>query len=73
MRFDLLDEFSTLVPFGYVSKQNRVVQYPTPATEAVKAVKPGAIAKCFSRLKVLFKFVTALGQIGRREEYRKIH
>ena len=73
MRFDLLDEFSTLVPFGHVSKQNRVVRYPTAATEAVKGVKPGAIANCVSHLKILFKFVTGLGQIGRREEYRKIH
>lgn len=69
MRFDLLDEFSTLVPFGYVSKQNRVVQYPTPAIEAVR---PGPIAKSVSRFKFLFKFVTALGQIRRHEEHRKI-
>ena len=65
MRFDILDEYSTLVPFGLgVSKQNRVVQYPTTAT---KAVKPGAIANCVSRLKILFKFVKALGQIRGRE------
>ena len=71
MRFDILDEYSTLVPFGLgVSKQNRVVQYPATATEAVR---PGAIANCVSRLKILFKFVTALGQIGGRVEYRKIH
>jgi hypothetical protein len=74
MRFDMLDEYSTLVPFGLgVSRQNRVVQYPAAATEAAKAVKPGAIANCVSRLKILFKFVTALGQIRGREEYTKIH
>ncbi len=74
MRFDILDEYSTLVPFGLgVSKRNRVVQYPTAPAEAVKAVKPGAIVNCISRLKILFKFVTALGQIGGREDYRKIH
>ena len=71
MRFDILDEYSTLVPFGLgVSKQNRVLQYPVAATEAVK---PGAIANCASRLKILFKFVKALGQIRGREEYRKVH
>ncbi len=74
MRFDMLDEYSTLVPFGLgVSRQNRVVQYQAAATEAVKADKPGAIANCVSRLKILFKFVTALGRIAGREEYRKIH
>ena len=71
MRFDILDEYSTLVPFGLgVSKQNRVIQYPAAAT---KAVKPGAIANCVSRLKILFEFVKAPGQIRGREEYRKIH
>jgi hypothetical protein len=44
MRLDVLDEYSTLVPFGLgVSQQNRVVQYPATATNAVK---PGAIAVC---------------------------
>ncbi len=65
MRFGILDEYSTLVPFGLgVSKQNRVVQYPATAT---KAVKPGAIASCVSRLNILFKFAKALGQIRGRE------
>ncbi len=51
MRFDLIDEYSTLVPFGLgVSKRNRVIQYPEAATEAVTAVKPGAIANWFSSL-----------------------
>jgi len=65
MRFDILDEYSTLVPFGLgISKQNRVVQYPATATEAVK---PGAIANCAGRQKILFKFVEALGQIRARK------
>ena len=71
MRFDILDEYSTLVPFGLgVFKQNRVVQYPAAAT---KAAKPGAIANCVSRLKMLLKHVGALHQIGGREENRQIH
>ena len=65
MRFDILDEYSTLVPFGLgISKHNRVVQYPTAPTEADKR---GAIANCVSHLRVLFTFVKALGQIRRRE------
>ena len=65
MRFDMLDEYSTLVPFGLgVSKHNRVVQYPTAPAEAVEC---GAIANCVSRLKILFNFVKALGQIRGRE------
>jgi hypothetical protein len=65
MRFDTLDEHSTLVPFGLgVSKQNKVVQYPTAATETVK---PGAITNCVSHLKNSFKSVKALGRIRRRE------
>ncbi|MGE0117910.1 MAG: hypothetical protein AB7S71_00160 [Dongiaceae bacterium] len=65
MRFDILDEYSTLVPFGLgISKQNRVVQYPAAAT---KAVKPCAVANCDGRLKILFKFVKALGQFRGRK------
>jgi hypothetical protein len=65
MRFDILDEYSTLVPFGLgVLKQKRIVQYPATAT---KAVKPGAIANCVSRLKSQFKIVKALRQIRGRE------
>jgi hypothetical protein len=66
MRFNVLDEYSTLVPFGLgVSERNRVVQYPaTPA----KADKRGAIANCASRLvKILSKSVKACGQITGRE------
>ena len=65
MRFDILDEYSTLVPFGLgVSKHNRVVQCPTAPTEAAE---PGAIAKCVGHLKVLFNYVKTLSQIRGRE------
>jgi hypothetical protein len=70
MRFDLLDEYSTLVPFVLgVSERNRVVQYPT--TRA-KVVKRGTIANCATRLNRLLKFVAVLGRIGRRG-YRPMH
>jgi hypothetical protein len=71
MRFDLLDEYSTLVPFALgVSERNRVVQH---SGAAIKAVKPGAIANWIRRLKILFKIVKELGQIRGRKEYRKAH
>lgn len=71
MRFDILDEYSTLVPFGLgVTRRNRVIQYPTAPAEAVKR---GAIANCTSRLKLLLNFVAVLLHIGRREEYRPIN
>ena len=70
MRFDILDEYSTLVPFGLGVSRNRTFQYPTAPT---KAVKRGAIANCVSRLKMLLKHVGALRQIGGREENRQIH
>jgi hypothetical protein len=62
MRFDILDEYSTLLPFGLgVCKQNKAVEYP--ATAAPKAVKPSAIASCPSCLKILLQFVKAVGRI----------
>ena len=71
MRFDILDEYSTLVPFGLgVSKRNRVIQYPTAPA---KAVRRGAIAICAGRSKLWLKFVAVLPHIGRREEIRPIH
>ena len=71
MRFDILDEYSTLVPFGFgVSKRNRVVQYPTAPA---KALKRGAIANCAGRSKLLPKFVAVLRHIGRRVVYRPTH
>lgn len=69
MRFDILDEYSTLVPFGLGVSRNRTFQYPTAPT---KTVKRGAIANCASRLKMLLKHVRALRQIGGREENRQI-
>lgn len=55
MRFDILDEYSTLVPFRLGAfKQNRIVQHPATATEAVG---PGIIANCVSRLRALFESV----------------
>ena len=71
MRLDILDEYSTLVPFGLgISKQNRVVQYPAAASTANKL---GFIANCAGRLKLLLKSAAALRHIGRREEYRPTH
>lgn len=53
MRFDVLDEYSTLVPFGLgVSRGNRVVEHPAAPA---KAINRGAVAKCVDRLKMLFK------------------
>ena len=70
MRFDILDEYSTLVPFGLgVSRRNRVVQYPTTPA---KAVRRGAIANYAGRLKQLLKVIAMLSHIGRREEYRPL-
>lgn len=71
MRFDILDEYSTLVPFGLgVSKRNRVVQYPTAPAEPVKR---GVIAMCAGRLKLSLKFVAVLRRTGRSEEYRPMY
>jgi hypothetical protein len=71
MRFDLLDEYSTLVPFGLgISKRNRVVRYPTAPAETVER---GAIPNCAGGLKMLKKFVAALRHIARREKHRPIH
>jgi hypothetical protein len=70
MRFDILDEYSTLVPFGLGVSRNRTFQYPAAPA---KAVKRGVIANCASRLKMLLKLVGAIHQIGGREEYRQIH
>lgn len=36
MRFDLLDEFSTVVPFGLGISRNRTCQHPTVPAEAPK-------------------------------------
>ena len=66
MRFDLLDEYATLLPYGIgVSRQNRVV-HPVSAT---KKAKPSAVAKCVRRLKILFKFVKAETAPEQQSEY----
>jgi hypothetical protein len=57
MRFDILDEYSTLVPFGIgIFEQNRVLNCPATATKAAKA---RAIGNCGS------KFVKALARMCR--------
>lgn len=71
MRYDLLDEYATLVPFGYgVSKYNRVVQYSSAPTQAVEH---GATANRKGRLERLLKLVVALRHIGRRAVHRSTH
>jgi hypothetical protein len=57
VRFDLLDEYSTLVPFGLgSSRPKKVVQYPI---ETDNAVKRGVIANCAGCLKLLLNVVAA--------------
>ena len=60
MRFDLLDEYSTLVPFGLGVSRNRAFQ--DPAVPA-KAAKRGTIANFASHLELLRKLLGALRQI----------
>lgn len=60
MRFDLLDEYSTLVPFGLGVSRNRVSQYPTVPAEAAKR---GTIANFASHLELLRKLFGALRQV----------
>jgi hypothetical protein len=60
MRFDLLDEYSTLVPFGRGVSRNGALQYPAvPA----KAAKRGTIANFVSHLALLRKLPGALRQM----------
>lgn len=60
MRFDLLDEYSTLVPFGLGVSRNRDSQNPTvPA----KAAKHGTIANFASHLELLRNLLGALRQM----------
>jgi len=58
MRFDLLDEYSTLVPFGHVSKHSGAIQAPDTAT---RMAKPGVIPNCVNRLKIFCRFAKAAG------------
>jgi len=55
VRFDLLDEYATLVPFGLGSpRPKKVVQY---TIETDNVVERGVIASCACRLKLLLKVV----------------
>ncbi len=54
MRFDLLDEYSTLVPFGLGVSRNGAFQ--DPAVPA-KAAKRGTIANFASHLEMLRKLL----------------
>ena len=56
MRFDLLDEYSTLVPFGRGVSRN--VTFQDPAMPA-NAAKRGTIANFVSHLELLRKRLTA--------------
>lgn len=60
MRFDLLDEYSTLVPFGLGVSRNGASQ--DPAVPA-KAATRGTIAKFASHLELLRKLLGALRQM----------
>jgi len=60
MRFDLLDEYSTLVPFGLgVSRNGAFQDSAVPA----KAAKRGTIANFASHLELLRKLLGALRQM----------
>ena len=60
MRFDLLDEYSTLVPFGRGVSRSGAFQ--DPAVPA-KAAKRGTIASFAGHLGLLRKFLGALCQM----------
>lgn len=61
MRFDMLDEYSTLVPFrAGLFKQSGVVQDRATAT---KEVKPGAVVRCIKRMRGLLESTKAPSQI----------
>ena len=65
MRFDILDEYSTLVPSGRgVFQRNRAVHYSASVT---KALKPAALIHCVSDVKTLLRSIGILDQIKRRE------
>lgn len=71
MRFDLLDEYGTLVPFGLgVSKDNRVLrnhEIPCAGTEA----DADAGSRETRSMSIWAKLWTLLGRTSRREEYPK--
>jgi hypothetical protein len=59
MRFDLLDEYSTLVPFGLGVSRNRALQ--DPAVPAM-AARRGTVANFVSHLELPAKLLGALRQ-----------
>ncbi len=60
MRFDLLDEYSTLVPFGRGVSRNGALQ---DSAVSAKAAKRGTIADFASHLELLRKLLRALRQM----------
>ena len=60
MRFDLLDEYSTLVPFGLGVSRKRSSQDPAGPAEVAKR---GTIANFVSHLALLRKLSGALRQM----------
>jgi hypothetical protein len=56
MRFDLLDEYSTLVPFGLGVSRNRAIQDPAVRPQATRR---GAIATLAGHLEFLRKVLGA--------------
>jgi hypothetical protein len=56
MRFDLLDEYSTLVPFGLGASRNRA---PQDSAVPAKAARRGAIATLAGHLEFLRKVLGA--------------
>jgi hypothetical protein len=61
MRFDLLDEYSALVPFGLGVSRNKASQ--TPAVPA-EAAERGTAAKLAGDTKVLHQLLGALRQMA---------
>ena len=59
MRFDLLDEYSTLVPFGLGASRKRGLQEPAVSA---KAAKRGTTANFASKRELLRKLLGALRQ-----------
>lgn len=60
MRFDLLDEYSALVPFGLGVSRKRPRQDPAMP---VKVAERSTIANFASRLQVLHKILRTPGQL----------
>jgi hypothetical protein len=65
MRFDILDEYSTLVPFGLaVSKNNRTVQV---STTSVGTFRISAFENLLCSLRSKLSSFRSLDQFKRRE------